>query len=115
MYLRLVGRYCNYLLPKQAWGTPQIKVNPTQVRQQMGHPVLTWSHVETVEIDTGGRLLLLRRLRGRGMTQGLVHARGQHRSESQQPQRRHRRRHRTAQFMTQNVFFYCLLVTESNH
>jgi len=37
---RLVGRYCSYLLPKQVGGTPQIKVNPTQVRQQMGHPVL---------------------------------------------------------------------------
>ena len=36
---RLVGRYCSYLLPKQAGGTPQIKVNPTQVRQQMSHPV----------------------------------------------------------------------------
>ena len=37
---RLVGRYYSYLLPKQAGGTPQIKVNPTQVRQQTGHPVL---------------------------------------------------------------------------
>ena len=37
---RLVGRFCSYLLPKQDGETPQIKVNPTQVRQQMGHPVL---------------------------------------------------------------------------
>ena len=37
---RLVGRYYSYLLPKQAGGTPVIKVNPTQVRQQMGHPVV---------------------------------------------------------------------------
>ena len=38
---RLVGRYCSYLLPKQAGGTPQIKVNPTQVRHQMCHPVFS--------------------------------------------------------------------------
>ena len=36
---RLVGRYCSYLLPKQAGRTPQIKVNPTEVRQEMCHPV----------------------------------------------------------------------------
>ena len=36
---RLVGRYCSYLLPKHAGGTPQIEVIPTQVRQQMGRPV----------------------------------------------------------------------------
>ena len=36
---RLVGRYCSYLLPKQAGGTPQIKVIPTEVRQEMCHPV----------------------------------------------------------------------------
>ena len=36
---RLVGRYCSYLLPKQAGGTPQIKVNPSEVRQEMCHPV----------------------------------------------------------------------------
>ena len=38
---RLVGRYCSYLLPKQAGGnqSPQIKVNPTEVRQEMCHPV----------------------------------------------------------------------------
>ena len=28
---RLVGRYCNYLLPKQNGGTSQILVNPTKV------------------------------------------------------------------------------------
>ena len=33
------GRYCSYTLPKQDGGTSQIKVNPTQVRHQMGHPV----------------------------------------------------------------------------
>ena len=33
------GRYCSYLLPQQDGGTSQIKVNPTQVRHQMGHPV----------------------------------------------------------------------------
>ena len=36
---RLAGRYCSYLLPKQAGGTSQIKVNPTEVRQEMCHPV----------------------------------------------------------------------------
>ena len=29
----------SYLLPKQAGGTPQIKVNPTEVRQEICHPV----------------------------------------------------------------------------
>ena len=31
----MVGRYCSCLLPKQDGVTSQIKVNPTQVRQQM--------------------------------------------------------------------------------
>ena len=35
----MVGHYCSYLLPKQEGGTSQIKVNPAQVRHQMGHPV----------------------------------------------------------------------------
>ena len=35
------GPYCSYLLPKQARGTPQIKVNTTQVLHQMCHPVVT--------------------------------------------------------------------------
>ena len=34
------GRYCSYLMPKQDGGTSQIKVNPTQVRHQISHPVL---------------------------------------------------------------------------
>ena len=33
------GSYCSYLLPKQDGETSQIKVNPSQVRHQMGHPV----------------------------------------------------------------------------
>ena len=40
MFPPLVGRYCNYLLPKLVGGTPQIKVNQTEVRQQMCHPVV---------------------------------------------------------------------------
>ena len=36
---RLVGRYCRYVLPKQDGGTPQIKINSTEVRQEMCHPV----------------------------------------------------------------------------
>ena len=36
---RLVGRYCSYLLPKQAGVTLQIKVNPCEVCQEMCHPV----------------------------------------------------------------------------
>ena len=36
-----MGRYCSYLLPKQAGGIPQIKVNPTEVCQEMCHPVIT--------------------------------------------------------------------------
>ena len=39
-FSRLVGLYCSYLLPKQDGGTSQIKVNPTQVRHQISHPVL---------------------------------------------------------------------------
>ena len=34
-----MGRYSSYLLPKQDGGTIQMKVNSTQVREQMGHPV----------------------------------------------------------------------------
>ena len=34
------GTVASYLLPKQDGGTSQIKVNPTQVRHQMGHLVL---------------------------------------------------------------------------
>ena len=33
------GRYCSYLLPKQGGGTFQIRVNPSQVPQELGHPV----------------------------------------------------------------------------
>ena len=36
---RLVDRYCSYILPKQAGGTPQIKVNPTEVHLEMCRPV----------------------------------------------------------------------------
>ena len=43
-----VGRYCSYLLPKQDGGTSQINVNPTQVRQEMSHPV---DIVLNVDID----------------------------------------------------------------
>ena len=34
------SRYCGYLLPKQDGGTLQIQVNPTQLSQQMDHPVM---------------------------------------------------------------------------
>ena len=43
---RLVGRYCSYLLPKQAGGTPQIKVNPTE---EMCHPVYGVNSVDSVK------------------------------------------------------------------
>ena len=33
------GRYCSYLLPKQGGGTFQIRVNQSQVRQEMVRPV----------------------------------------------------------------------------
>ena len=35
-------------LPKQVGGTSQIKVNPTQVRQEMGHPVVSNHHSHPV-------------------------------------------------------------------
>ena len=38
--------WCSYLLPKQDGETSQIKVNPTQVRHQMCHPVL---HMEMLD------------------------------------------------------------------
>ena len=53
---RLVGRYCSYLLPKQAGVTPQIKVNRTEVRQEMCHPVYSYSCISIVKI--GGVILL---------------------------------------------------------
>ena len=63
---RLVGRYCSYLLPKQAGGTSQIKVNPTDVRQEMCHTVHfirirateTQKHRDTIR--SIGRVRLLR-------------------------------------------------------
>ena len=44
---RLVGRYCSYLLPKHDGGTFQIKVNPTQVRGEMPHPVVGRGYPKT--------------------------------------------------------------------
>ena len=36
----LVGRYCCYLLPKQAGATSQIQVHPAHVSDRMNNPVL---------------------------------------------------------------------------
>ena len=41
------GRYCSYLLPMQDGGAFLIKVNPTQVRQEMGHPVVLNNNLPT--------------------------------------------------------------------
>ena len=54
----------SYLLPKQDGGTSQIKVNPTQVRHQMCHPVLKRSTIIVIVYNNN---LLLRR-RGCGHT-----------------------------------------------
>ena len=40
MFHRPLGCTAAAVLPKQDSGTSQIKVNPTQVREEMGHPVL---------------------------------------------------------------------------
>ena len=53
-----MGRYCSYLLPKQAEGTSQIQVNKTQVREEMVHPVLLSSLPAAQHIGLGGCVLL---------------------------------------------------------
>ena len=45
-----VGRYCSCLLPKQDVETFQILVNPTQVREQMVHPVF-WARFRDASQD----------------------------------------------------------------
>ena len=45
---RLVGRFCSYLLPMQAGGTPQMKVNQTKVHQEMCHPVDQLNSIDCV-------------------------------------------------------------------
>ena len=41
MFHRPLGCTAAAVLPKQDSGTSQIEVNPTQVREEMGHPVVT--------------------------------------------------------------------------
>ena len=54
MFHRLFGCTAAAVLPKQDSGTSQIQVNPTKVREQMGHPVhvsLYKHHISRMETE----------------------------------------------------------------